>query len=160
MYNLSIYIYDDTDNHVGVTVSHAKRISKLDKLRFDVRHGRTYKTLRNRMSQKKALPINEYKHIKHNIGNGKPTILAFGMSHCYSCLAMSKVFAEVLEAHPEYQIYSIDSQKERLIARDTYKLKEMPTQIFLNEQGEEVFRHTGAYKKPVLDIILKKWGFI
>jgi thioredoxin 1 len=72
---------------------------------------------------------------------------------------MSKVFAAVLEAHPEYQIYSIDSQKDRLVARDTYKLKEMPTQIFLNEQGEEVFRHTGAYKKAVLDVILKKWGF-
>ena len=113
------------------------------------------------MSEKKVLPVSEYKHIKHNIGNGRPTILAFGMSHCYSCLAMSKVFAEVLEAHPEYQIYSIDSQKERLIARDTYKLKEMPTQIFFNELGvEEVFRHTGAYKKPVLDIILKKWGFV
>jgi thioredoxin 1 len=73
---------------------------------------------------------------------------------------MSQVFAEVLEAHPEYQIYSIDSQKDRLIARDTYKLKEMPAQIFFNAHGEEVFRHTWAYKKPVLDIILKKWGFV
>ena len=113
-----------------------------------------------KMSEKKTLPINEYKYIKHNIGNGRPTILAFGMSHCYSCLAMSKVFAEVLDVHPEYQIYSIDSQKERLVARDTYKLKEMPTQIFFNELGVEVFRHTGAYKKPVLDIILKKWEFV
>ena len=112
------------------------------------------------MQHQKALPIHEYKHIKHNIGNGKPTILAFGMSHCYSCLAMSQLFAQVLEVHPEYQIYSIDSQKDRLIARDTYKLKEMPTQIFFNSLGEEVFRHTGAYKKPVLDIILKKWGFV
>ena len=112
------------------------------------------------MSEKKTLPTNIYKHIKHNIGNGKPSILAFGMSHCYSCLAMSKVFAEVLEIHPEFQIYSIDGQKERIVSRDIYKLKEMPTQIFFNEQGEEVFRHTGAYKKAVLDIILKKWGFV
>jgi len=112
------------------------------------------------MSEKKPLPVNTYKNIKHNIGNGRPTILAFGMSHCYSCLAMSQVFAEVLEVHPEYQIYSIDSQKDRLITRDTYKLKEMPTQIFFDAIGNEVFRHTGAYKKPVLDIILKKWGFV
>ena len=111
------------------------------------------------MPNKDTLPTHIYKNIKHNIGNGKPTILAFGMSHCYSCIAMSKVFAEVLQEHPSYQIYAIDSQKERLISRDIYKLKEMPTQIFFNEQGEEVFRHTGAYKKPVLDIILKKWGF-
>jgi len=112
------------------------------------------------MSEKKVLPVNAYKDIKHNIGNGQPTILAFGMSHCYSCLAMSKFFAEVLESCPEYQIYSIDSQKDRLVSRDIYKLKEMPTQVFFNPQGEEVFRHTGAYKKAVVDIILKKWGFV
>ncbi len=112
------------------------------------------------MSEKKPLPVNQYKDIKHNIGNGKPTILAFGMSHCYSCLAMSKVFASVLERYPEYQIYSIDGQKERLVSRDIYRLKEMPTQLFFDPQGNEIFRHTGAYKKPVLDIILKKYGFV
>ena len=112
------------------------------------------------MAEKKPLPVNQYKDIKHNIGNGNPTILAFGMSHCYSCLAMSKVFAEVFGSHPKYQIYSIDGQKERLVSRDIYKLKEMPTQIFFNALGEEVFRHTSAYKKAVLNIILKKWGFV
>lgn len=112
------------------------------------------------MPLSKTLPVNTYKHIKHNIGNGNPTILAFGMSHCYACLAMSKVFSEVLEEHPEYQIYSIDSQKERLVSRDIYKLKEMPAQVFFNAQGEEVFRHIGAYKMAVLKIILKKYGFL
>ena len=73
---------------------------------------------------------------------------------------MSKLFAEILNIHPEYQIYSIDGQKERLVSRDIYKLKVMPTQIFFNALGEEVFRHTGAYKKAVLNIILKKWGFV
>ena len=112
------------------------------------------------MPNKNVLALVSYAHIKHNIGNGKPTILAFGMSHCYSCLAMSKVFAEVLKDHPEFQIYSIDSQKERLVSRDMYKLKEMPAQIFFDAFGNEVFRHTGAYKKPVLDIIIKKYGFV
>ena len=112
------------------------------------------------MPNKKALPVVTYANIKHNMGNGKPTILSFGMSHCYSCLAMSKVLAEVLEVHTEFQIYSIDSQKERLVSRDIYKLKEMPAQVFFDADGNEVFRHTGAYRKPVLDIILKKWGFV
>jgi thioredoxin 1 len=111
------------------------------------------------MPNSKLLEVKSYKDIKHNIGNGKPTILSFGMSHCYSCLAMSKLFAEVLELSPEFQIYSIDSQKERLVSRDIYKLKEMPTQIFFNPLGEEIFRHTGAYKGAVLKIILKKYGF-
>jgi len=111
------------------------------------------------MPNKKVLPVMKYADVKANIGNGKPTILAFGMTHCYSCIAMSKVFAEVLEVHPEFQIYSIDGQKERLVSRDIYKLKEMPTQIFFNDLGEEVFRHTGAYKKAVVNIILKKYGF-
>lgn len=111
------------------------------------------------MPTKNVLPVMKYADVKDTIGNGKPLILSFGMSHCYSCLAMSKVFAEVLKVHPEFQIYSIDSQKERLVSRDIYKLKEMPTQLFFNASGEEVFRHTGAYKKAVLDIILKKYGF-
>lgn len=111
------------------------------------------------MSNKEALTVVPYASIKEKIGNGKPTILAFGMSHCYACLAMSKVFADVLQSHPEYQIYSIDSQKDRLVARDTYKLKEMPTQLFFDAKGHEVFQHTGVYKRAVLDIILKKWGF-
>ena len=111
------------------------------------------------MPTKNALPVMRYTDVKDKIGNGKPLILSFGMSHCYSCLAMSKVFAEVLKVHPEFQIYFIDSQKERLVSRDIYKLKEMPTQIFFDASGEEVFRHTGAYKKAVVDIILKKYGF-
>ncbi|UPT76936.1 thioredoxin family protein [Sulfurovum sp. XGS-02] len=105
------------------------------------------------------MPVMKYADVKDKIGNGKPLIFSFGMSHCYSCLAMSKVFAEVLEVHPEFQIYSIDGQKERLVSRDIYKLKEMPTQIFFDASGKEVFRHTGAYQKAVLEIILKKYGF-
>jgi thioredoxin 1 len=35
----------------------------------------------------------------------------------------------------------------------------MPAQLFFDENGEEVFRHTGAYKKPVAEVILKKYGF-
>lgn len=111
------------------------------------------------MPDKKALPVTKYTDIKEKIGKGKPTILAFGMAHCYSCLTMSKVFAEVLDDHPEFQVYSIDSQKERLVSRDIYKLKEMPTQLFFDASGEEVLRHTGVYKKAVLEIILKKYGF-
>ena len=109
------------------------------------------------MPNKNVLPIVAYSDIKEKIGNGKPTILSFGMSHCYSCIAMSKTFAVVLEDHPEFQIYSVDGQKERLVSRDIYKLKEMPTQLFFNSLGKEVLRHTGAYKNPVLDIILKKY---
>ena len=112
------------------------------------------------MPNKAILPIMPYAEAKIKIGNGKPTILSFGMSHCYTCLAMSRVFYEILQEYPNLQIYSIDSQKDRNISRDIYRLKEMPTQIFFNAQGEEIFRHTGAYVKPVLDVLLKKHDFI
>lgn len=111
------------------------------------------------MVNKDILPVQSYNEIKEMIGNGRPTVLSFGMSHCYSCIAMSKVFFEILQEHPGLQIYSIDSQKDRIISRDIYKLKEMPAQLFFDENGQEVFRHTGAYKKPVVEVILKKYGF-
>ncbi len=111
------------------------------------------------MSNIQLLPVTPYSEVKEKIGNGKPMIIAFGMSHCYSCHAMSKVFAKVLAEHPDYQIYSVDGQRERIVLRDTYGLREMPVQLFFDAEGNELFRHTGAYKKPVLDIILKKYGF-
>ena len=111
------------------------------------------------MLEIKTLEVQKYCDVKDKIGNGNPTIIAFGMSHCYSCLAMSKMFVEILEEYPEYQIFSVDGQKERLILRDKYKLKLMPVQLFFDAEGNEVFRHEGAYKKPILEIILKKYGF-
>lgn len=107
----------------------------------------------------KTLEVLPYSEVKQKLGNGKPMIIAFGMTHCYSCLAMSKLLREVVDKHPEYQIYSVDGQKERIITRDTYKIKLMPTQLFFDGEGNEVFRHEGAYQKAVLDIILKKYGF-
>jgi len=111
------------------------------------------------MIEIETLEVKQYAEIEEKIGNGNPTIIAFGMSHCYSCLAMSKMFAEILKEHSEYQIYSVDGQKERLILRDKYKLKLMPVQIFFDAEGKEVLRHEGAYQKPVLEIIMKKYGF-
>jgi len=111
------------------------------------------------MTDIKTLKVEKYADIADKIGNGAPTIISFGMSHCYSCLAMSKLFAKILEEHPTYQIYSVDGQKERLILRDKYRLKLMPVQLFFDAEGNEVFRHEGAYKKPVLEIIMKKYGF-
>ncbi|CAA6822838.1 MAG: Thioredoxin [uncultured Sulfurovum sp.] len=111
------------------------------------------------MKENETLEVKLYADIEEKIGNGKPTIIAFGMRHCYSCLTMSKMFATILKEHSEYQIYSVDGQKERLILRDKYKLKLMPVQVFFDAEGNEVFRHEGAYKKPVLDIIMKKYGF-
>ena len=112
------------------------------------------------MLEEKTLPLSQYSEIKEKIGNGKPTMLAFGMRHCYSCLSMSKRLMKILEVHPSLQIYAIDGQKERLVVRDVYGFKEMPTQIVFNEKGEEIMRHTGAYALPVLEILLKKWGFL
>jgi thioredoxin 1 len=111
------------------------------------------------MSETEVLPIIAYADVKEKIGNGKPLIIAFGMRHCYSCLTMSKLFAQVLKEHPEYQIYSVDGQRERHIIRDIYRFKSMPTQIFFDAEGNELFRHHGAYKKAVPDIIMKKYGF-
>ena len=111
------------------------------------------------MPKKEILPVTPYSEVKEKIGNGKPMVIAFGMSHCYSCQAMSRVFAEIRKEHPEYQIYSVDGQRERIILRDVYRLREMPVQVFLDGEGNELFRHTSAYKKPVAEIILKKYGF-
>lgn len=111
------------------------------------------------MISEELLPVVPYSEVRKKIGNGKPLVIAFGMSHCYSCQAMSRVFAGIKKSHPDHQIYSVDGQKERIVLRDEFGLKEMPVQLFFNAEGDEVFRHTGAYKRVVAEIILKKYGF-
>jgi len=111
------------------------------------------------MPAERGLPVVPYSDVREKIGNGRPTVIAFGMSHCYSCQAMSRVFAEIMQVHPDYQIYSVDGQRERIVLRDEFGLREMPVQIFFDAQGEELFRHTGAYRRAVAEFILKKYGF-
>ncbi len=90
----------------------------------------------------------------------KPTILEFGRRLCPVCLRNSLVLKEV---QAQYQ----DQINLRFIYIDTeehifrqYGVTIVPTQVFLDASGREVFRHEGPNTKPGLIGILQGLKFI
>ena len=79
-----------------------------------------------------------------------------GAHKCVACKKMTPVLDELAQ---EYQgVFAIEFvdvwQKENRDTAVKYKVRMIPTQIFFNVEGEELWRHVGFLSK--MDI-LRKW---
>ena len=88
----------------------------------------------------------------------KITFLELGSLTCIPCKQMEKVLESVGEKYGD-QIVVIfhDVKKDKKIAAK-YKIKMIPTQIFLDESGIEIHRHIGFYPEEKIDEFLQKQG--
>ena len=88
----------------------------------------------------------------------KITFLELGSLTCIPCKQMEKVLESVREKYGD-QIVIIfhDVKKDKKIAAK-YKIKMIPTQIFLDESGKEIHRHIGFYPEEKIDEFLKEQG--
>jgi len=86
------------------------------------------------------------------------TMVDFGAPYCAPCKAMAP-FLEKLEK--EYKdraaIVVLDVGKAPDVC-ERYNITELPTQIFYDKQGKEVFRHKGFMKEENIVKQLKKMG--
>jgi len=86
------------------------------------------------------------------------TMVDFGAPYCAPCKAMA-LFLEKLEK--EYKdrvaIVILDVGKAPDVC-ERYNITELPTQIFYDKQGKEVFRHKGFMKEENIVKQLKKMG--
>jgi len=90
----------------------------------------------------------------------RPMVLDFGKGWCKPCKAM----APDLEAlHTEMAgkvlVRFNDLEKETDLAR-THKIQIMPTQVYLDPAGQEVFRHAGYASKDDMIAKMKELGFL
>ena len=89
---------------------------------------------------------------------GMVTMVDFGAPFCAPCKAMAP-FLEKLEK--EYKgraaIVVLDVGKSPELC-ERFEVLELPTQVFYNKQGKEVFRHTGFMKEEAIVKQLKKMG--
>lgn len=92
-------------------------------------------------------PLNEA------LENGKPTVLDMGSSSCIPCKEMQPILEELKEEYKDRaDIIVLDVYEYRDLA-SKYQVRAIPTQIFFNSKGEEVWRHQGFLPKE--DIIKK-----
>ncbi len=82
------------------------------------------------------------------------TFIELGAESCIPCKMMQPILKEV---QTEYQglvdVVFYDLYKNRE-AGPKYKVRVMPTQVFLDAEGREFFRHEGFYPKAEIETML------
>ncbi len=88
----------------------------------------------------------------------KITFLELGSTTCIPCKQMEKVLESVREKYgDQIEVIFHDIKKEKeLVAK--YRIKMIPTQVFLDVDGKEIHRHIGFYPEAQIDEFLLKQG--
>lgn len=85
---------------------------------------------------------------------GLPILLDLGSDSCVPCKAMAPILDEMRETFAgQLVVRFIDVRKDLDAARE-HDVRIIPTQIFLDEHGNELFRHQGFYSR---EDMLAKW---
>ena len=88
----------------------------------------------------------------------KITFLEVGSLTCIPCKQMEKVLESVREKYgDQIDVIFHDVKKNKEITKK-YKIKMIPTQVFLDENGIEIHRHVGFYPEEKIDEFLKEQG--
>jgi len=83
-----------------------------------------------------------------------PRLLGLGASYCAPCRLMAPIYEELAKEYAgRMQVDFIDVWKDPEAAQK-YGIKVIPTQIFFDASGKELFRHEGVLAK---NEILAKW---
>lgn len=78
---------------------------------------------------------------------GRPALYEFGAKTCIPCIQMQKVMAELTSSHGDkVEFRMVYADEERELFRQ-YRIMLIPTQVFLNSEGQEVERHIGPLTK-------------
>jgi thioredoxin 1 len=83
-----------------------------------------------------------------------PRLVDLGSDKCIPCKRMAPILAELAEEYRgDFIVEVIDVRKDPG-AGSSYGIRVIPTQIFIDAAGKELFRHEGFMAK---DAILAKW---
>ena len=83
-----------------------------------------------------------------------PKLLALGAGKCIPCKMMAPILEELKKEYAgRMEVVFIDVW-EKPEAAKPYGIETIPTQIFFDAEGKELFRHVGFFAK---DDILAKW---
>lgn len=92
--------------------------------------------------------------------NPKPkiTFVELGSTMCIPCKKMQPIMKSVEKKYgSQLKVIFHDVNKEKQ-AIDDYKIKLIPTQVFLDESGKEIHRHEGFYPEKEIDKFLQSKG--
>ncbi|GAB1467893.1 hypothetical protein MASR2M64_05840 [Candidatus Cloacimonadota bacterium] len=89
------------------------------------------------------------------------TFVELGSENCVPCKMMKPVMKEIEDIYGEKVeviFYDVGQSKHKAMG-DKYKLRVIPTQVFLDKDGKEFHRHEGFYPKDeIVKLIDKQLG--
>ncbi|MFH0991748.1 MAG: thioredoxin family protein [bacterium] len=88
------------------------------------------------------------------------TFVELGSVTCIPCQQMQPVMKAIEEKYGDQiniVFYDVRKTDQQRYAKQ-YKVRVIPTQVFLNKEGKEFFRHEGFYPEKEIDLLLKKQG--
>lgn len=90
-----------------------------------------------------------------NLGSGPlPRLVDLGSGKCIPCKMMAPILEELKKEYQgKFKVEFLDVWQIQGIA-EQYGIQVIPTQIFYDTTGKELFRHEGFYSK---EDILNKW---
>jgi thioredoxin 1 len=95
---------------------------------------------------------------KKAIQSGQPVLADFGSNSCMPCRQIRPILKEVKQEYAgKAHVLVIDVYKYKELAGE-YRVQLIPTLIFFDKKGKEVFRHMGAWDKSSIVGKLKEAG--
>ena len=103
-----------------------------------------------------SLPAGAVDHAVQQSSKKLPKLLDFGAEKCVACQRLAPIIKELQQEYADsFTTQFIDVWiKSNLPQAKKYRIQLIPTQIFLDANGKELWRHTGFISKKD---ILKKW---
>ncbi len=90
----------------------------------------------------------------------KVTFVEIGAARCIPCKAMQPIMKEVAEEYKgqvKVVFHDVWTQQGKMDA-EKYNIRVIPTQVFLDRDGKEYFRHEGYFPKDDLIKVIKMQG--
>ncbi|NQT30503.1 MAG: thioredoxin family protein [Candidatus Saganbacteria bacterium] len=87
----------------------------------------------------------------------KVTFIELGSVKCIPCKMMQPIMDEITEEYKDQVkvvFYDVWTDEGRPYA-EKYRVRGIPTQVFLDEKGEEFYRHVGFFPKDELVKVLE-----
>ena len=101
---------------------------------------------------------NTEEELKKAFAGGKPFLVDFGANSCLPCRQLRPILKEISKEYAgKAEILVIDVYKYQHLANE-YKIKAIPTLVFFDNKGKEVFRQPGVMNKDQISAKLKEIG--
>lgn len=97
-------------------------------------------------------------NVKETVEKDKPMLVDLGAGTCIPCKEMVPVLEDVKKTYEGKAVVKVIDVYDAPEEAKKYNIRVIPTQIFLDKDGKEFFRHEGFFPKEEIIEVFDKMG--